>query len=324
MIIITIIGVGNLGAWHLQAVVQMTQPIKIYVVDVLSSSLNAAQAAYDQVPHDSVVEIQFLNSVKQISEDIDVAVIATSSLSRRQVIGELVNHIHVKYLVLEKFLFPALNDYDATASLLTDASCKAWVNCARRMQPLYQELKKHFQSESNIVCSVTGGNWGLGCNGIHMVDMLAFLLEDTSFSFNTTYLDPGYVGNKRHGYIEFTGTLTGRSNKCAFISLYSDRNNSYPMVISIQNQNIRCIIEESLGRAFIAKRENDWAVVPMEFSILYQSQLTGLLVGEIMNTANCQLPVYEESSCLHKSLLSAYLSHYNACRSEAASICPIT
>jgi hypothetical protein len=325
MITIAIIGAGNLGARHLQAVAQMTQSIKIYVVDVLSASLNTAQLAYEQVSHSSVSEIRFLTTIDQIREDIDVAVIATSSLSRRQVIAELLNHVHVKYLVLEKFLFPSLDDYDEVASLLAKTSCKAWVNCARRMQPVYQDLKKYFQGESNIVCSVAGGNWGLGCNGIHMIDMIAFLLEDANFSFDTTYLDPGYIDSKRYGYIEFTGTLTGRSNKCAFISLYSDRNNSHPTVISIQNQNIRCVIEESFGRASIFKKEDNWAALPpMGFSILYQSQLTGLLVEELMDSGHCWLPEYTESAGLHKPLLSAYLGYYKACRSELTDICPIT
>jgi predicted dehydrogenase len=313
-----------LGTRHLQAVAQMTHPVKIHVVDVLPYSLKVVQASYNQLPHDFVVEIQFLTNINQICEDIDVAVIATSSLSRRQVIAELLNHVHVKYLVLEKFLFPALDDYDETASLLAQISCKTWVNCARRMQPVYQELKKYFQGESNIVCSVAGGKWGLGCNGIHMIDMLAFLLDDADFSFDTTYLDSGYIDSKRHGYIEFTGTLTGRSSKCAFISLYSDRNNSYPVVISIQNQNIRCIIEESFGKAFIAKKENNWVVSRLEFSILYQSQLTGVLVEELMSSGNCWLPTYEESACLHKPLLSAYLDHYNVSINSPSVICPIT
>jgi predicted dehydrogenase len=255
MIVVAIIGAGNLGARHLQAVAQIVRPIKIYVVDVLPSSLNAAQTAYDQVSHDSVVEIQFLTSIDKICTDVDVAVIATSSLIRKQVITELFKQIHVKYLILEKFLFPSLDDYDEIGDLLKKHSCKAWVNCGRRMQHAYQYLKKYFQDESNIIFSVTGGNWGLGCNGIHMIDIIAFLLEDANFSFGTTYLDPGYIDSKRHGYIELTGTLMGRSSKCAFISLFSDRNNNYPMAISIRNQNIHCIIEESFERAFISKKK---------------------------------------------------------------------
>jgi hypothetical protein len=302
----------------------MIQPVKIYVVDVLQTSLDAAKLAYTQVPHGCVAEIQFLTSINQIHENIDVAVVATSSLSRRQVITELLNHLHVKYFVLEKFLFPSLADYDVVNFLLKQHSCKAWVNCARRIQPAYQELKKYFQGESNIVCSVVGGNWGLGCNGIHMIDMLAFLLDDNNFSVDTKYLDAGYIDSKRSGYMEFTGTLTGRSDKCAFFSLYSDRNSNHPMMITIQNQNIRCIIDESLGRAFISKKEQDWALTQIDFPILFQSQLTGLLVEEIISNDNCRLPVYEESAILHKSLLSAYLGHYNSFISEPSLICPIT
>jgi hypothetical protein len=243
---------------------------------------------------------------------------------RKQVIIELFKQVHVKYLILEKFLFPSLDDYDEISDLLKKHSYKTWVNCGRRMQPAYQHLKRYFQCESNIIFSVTGGNWGLGCNGIHMIDMLAFLLEDTGFIFDTTYLDPGCINSKRHGYIEFTGTLTGRSSKCAFVSLFSDKNNNYPMVISIKNQNIHCIIEETLERAFISKKENDWAISPIGFSMLYQSQLTGLLVEEITSSGSCRLPSYEESACLHKPLLSAYLNHYNSFINNPSDVCPIT
>jgi predicted dehydrogenase len=321
MISIVIIGAGNLGMRHLQAVAQMTKPIKIYVVDISLSSLNSAQLAYTKVAHDCVSEIQFLTNIDQICEDVDVGIIATSSLSRRQVIVELFQHVHVKYLVLEKFLFPSLADYDEISDLLKKHSCKAWVNCARRMQPAYQNIRKYFQGQSNIVCSVVGGNWGLGCNGIHMIDMLAFLFDDIDFSFDTAYLDPGYIDSKRHGYIEFTGTLTGRSNSCSFFSFYSDRNNNYAPVISIQNHNIRCIIDESLGKALITQRGE--YPPPIDFPMLYQSQLTGLLIEEMVIDGNCQLPAYEESANLHKSLLTVFLRHYNTYRNELE-VCPIT
>jgi hypothetical protein len=321
---IAIIGAGNLGSRHLQAVAQMTEAVKIYVVDVSQSSLDMAQLAYGKVPHDMIFEIKFIRNICQIHENIDVGIIATSSMQRKQAIKDLLNHIPVKYLILEKFLFPAIEDYDEITDFLAKKSCRTWVNCVRRMQPAYQAIKNSFQGESNIICSITGGNWGLGCNGIHMIDMLAFLLDDRDFLFDTKYLDRGYIDSKRQGYIEFTGTLTGNSKKCSFISLSSEKNSSHPPVILIQNKNVHCMIEESLGQAFISKREGNWAHVNMEFPILFQSQLTGVLVVDIMKNGTCRLPSYEESAVLHKSLLSVFLEHYNTNKDEWSSVCPIT
>jgi hypothetical protein len=58
--------------------------------------------------------------------------------------------------------------------------------------------------------------------------------------------------------------------------------------------------------------------------MLYQSQLTGSLVEEIMSSGSCKLPSYKESAHLHKPLLSAYLNHYNSFITNPSAVCPIT
>jgi predicted dehydrogenase len=324
MITIAIIGAGGIGTRHLQAVIQLDLQSRIYVVDTSANSLEKARAAYLEESHKNIYNIEFINSIDQIQDAIDIAIIATSSNVRANIIFELLNRINVRYLILEKFLFPRLRDYNEISLLLEKKKCKAWVNCARRVTPAYQKLQEYFSAESNIVFSMVGGNWGLGCNAIHFIDMLAYVLNDTGeFTFNTEYLDSEIIESKRNGYIEFTGTLTGRSDKCSFFSLHSGKN-QYPGVISFSNQNIRCIIEEFSGKAFIATRESGWKQSQIEFPMLFVSQTTKIIVEELIARGDCSLPTYDESSKLHKALLSAFLAHYNFRNDSVSDICPIT
>ncbi|NJM62856.1 MAG: alpha/beta hydrolase [Oscillatoriales cyanobacterium RU_3_3] len=58
---------------------------------------------------------------------------------------------------------------------LAAAGVKTWVNCPRRMQPAYHKLRQDLHGHSPITMRVVGGGWGLACNGIHFLDLAAFL-----------------------------------------------------------------------------------------------------------------------------------------------------
>jgi hypothetical protein len=61
----------------------------------------------------------------------------------------------------------------------------------------------------------------------------------------------------------------------------------------------------------------------LNFSLMYQSQLTRITVGQLLDTGNCSLASYEESADLHKPILKAFLEHYQKTKPEAK-VCPIT
>ena len=183
MINIAVIGAGELGSRHLQALVKLPGDGIIQVVDPKNNSLEVARQRIEQVSSSFTGTITFLNNISELADELDIVIVATNSNVRKNVIVEVLTCKKVNYLILEKFLFPRIEEYQIVADLLVKCKTIAWVNCPRRMLDFYNELKKTLNG--NIHIAVTGNGWGLGCNGIHLLDLMAYLTGTPDFKFET-------------------------------------------------------------------------------------------------------------------------------------------
>ena len=237
---VAIIGAGQLGSRHLQAMALTDIPLSLEVVDPSQESLDTAETRYREVPINPLIEgINFYKKISDLNSNLDIAIIATTSKMRRAVIEQLLEEKSVKYLILEKFLFPDLKDYDTVQKLLLKHKVKAWVNCGRRSVSFYRDLKKIFQSEKNFDMTVSGTKWGLGCNSIHFLDIYAFMSNQNRFETDREYLDKNLIDSKRSGYIEFTGTLRIKSSKgvLLLVSYANKDGGGRPVIITLQSEN---------------------------------------------------------------------------------------
>ena len=104
---IAIIGAGQIGSRHLQAMANLEGPAIVQLVDFFDESLKVAEKRFYQVYDENSVKIE-LKSCKTINElevPIDLAIIATCADVRAVVIKELIEKKEVKNLILEKALF---------------------------------------------------------------------------------------------------------------------------------------------------------------------------------------------------------------------------
>jgi predicted dehydrogenase len=326
LIKVGIIGVGGLGARHLQGVSRIDSSCQIQLVEVSPASRENACRLYEQVEPCQVKKIEWLDTVDSLDDTLDVVIVATSSLVRKQIVLDLLERKKVSYLILEKFLFPALEDYEDVSRALKRAGCKAWVNCTYRMWPAYAHVKELLSAEPSTAYHLTGGNWGLCCNSIHYLDLISYLTDESlGFHVDVGALDIGAIASKRAGYIEFTGTLTGTSARCPIFSMTSIRDSAMPPVALISGKDMRITIREDQQSMWLESAENSWIPERVPFPTQYQSQLSGMLVKMLMDTGTCPLPDYEQSKGLHLILLRAFLQHYNkTSEGKGALLCPIT
>lgn len=303
---ITLIGAGQLGSRHLQALAQVKQAISIQVIDSSIDSLKVAEARFKEVSGNFKGNISFHTDISYLEKEIDIAIIATNSKVRRGVIEQMIANSKVEYLILEKVLFVKTGDYEAVQTLLTENNIKTWVNCPRRMMPFYQDLQKELSG--TIHFTATGNAWGLGCNGIHLLDLFAFLTQSSNLVLSNELIDKTIIESKRAGYIEFTGTITGFTDKYSF-HITSFPNDVSPLHININTPNVRYSIQEgATGKVWISKLENAWKWEEASFSMPFQSQLTNLVVDELLEKGNCSLTTFKESSTLHLLFLNNLIS----------------
>lgn len=321
---ILIVGAGQLGSRHLQSVKTTNLEVKIFVYDISSEALKMAEERYLQIPNNkNIKEIKFITSLEQSERHIDFAIIATGSKGRAKIISKVLSLCYVNYMLIEKVLFQSLEEYSTVQKLLAQNKVEAWVNCPRRMNDFYKELSGNLSGET-ISVIIEGYQWGLGCNAIHFIDLVSFLTNCSEYTIEEK-LDKQILKSKREGYIEFSGELRlayRNGTKCRIISHALE---SYcPMILTITLKHCRILVDESKGKVFISKMENDWNWETKEFKLKYQSELTSEVFESLVVNNDCELTRYEESMQLHRPLIEMLLGFLDKNYQSGIKNCPIT
>lgn len=312
---IAIIGAGQLGSRHLQGVKKSSNELEIWVMDSNPESLSIAKERYEQINTNNKKIVYYTESIDSLPQDLDIVIIATSSKPRADIIQELLKNHNVIYLILEKFLFGKLSEYDIIDSLLKKKGVKAYVNTPRRLFNGYKEIKDIVDNKQKISLSYRGENWGLCCNTIHYFDLFNYLTEATEYFVDCSELETHVIQSKRSGYIELNGILTINSNRGDILKLVCSDGVSTCMEIE-QNGVIININESNNFYSFSGINRN--------IGLKYQSDMSGTLVDKIIADGMCDLPTYEQSAHLHKIFLSSILSFINQIQGTNWDNCPIT
>lgn len=308
---ICIIGAGNIGSRHLQALAKVSEPLLIYVVDPSSNSLKLAKSRYEEVRIPQIKhQVNYLEDLENIVSPVDVAIIATNSNIRSLVTKKLLEQISVKHIIFEKILFDKFDQYEEIRKLLSEKNSKAWVNCSRRIMPFYRNLKEEVQNQK-IQYVVSGSQWGLASNAIHLIDHIALLTNCYDFEVNTTYLDPKPIESKRKGFLELTGSIIVRfkNGSCGFFTCYPTGNT--PQIMQVFSEKYRCLTLETEGKSYTSRSDSNWIWTLETTPMLYQSEMTNQVVSSLLNFGSCDLTSFELSSKLHVALLEPLLKFIN-------------
>jgi len=263
------------------------------VVGRSPASLQRAEERYRSVAAARAQSSLFTHAIADLSERIDVAIIATNSDVRLAVLQELVEKKRVGALILEKVVFQS----DAEFALASTLGAPAWVNCFRRALPGFADLRSQLRGEPWSL-SVEGGAWGLGCNAVHYLDLCAFLADSDEFAVDAA-LDPKILASKRPGFVEFTGRIRGTCGNHGF-EFVAHPGSAEPPKVRIG------------GRAID------------ETSLPLQSELTHLLVEEILATSRSSLPTLAQSRAAHAPLLELFTRHLERMTGQRPARCPVT
>ncbi|MGE4465986.1 Gfo/Idh/MocA family oxidoreductase [Sphaerochaeta sp.] len=321
---VALVGAGQLGSRHLQGLASCLSAMDIFVVEPSAVACEVAEQRFNEI---RVIggkkTLEFIGSVEGLPECLDVVIVATNSDVRFGVTHKLLTDHKVRFLILEKVLFQSVSEYERTSELLKEARTKCFVNHTRRCFPFYQQLKKELSAASEISFSVSGGAWGLGCNGLHFIDIFSFLCGGGDVSVSPENLNNVVYETKRKGFVEFNGCLNGKIGKNNF-SLVCLESQS-PHVVNITSDVFNAYIEEGTGFARFSRKEDGWKKSGTETKIVcYQSELSGVVVDELMKNGTCMLPEYDESAKLHVPFIRALMKKMTDIDGFEHNICPIT
>lgn len=313
MVNIVIVGVGALGKRHLSSILESGLEKQIYCVDINEHALDEFE---------NRDEVFLYNNISDIPcHQVDFALLAMSAKGRRQMYEELVEHATVKNIVFEKVLFQTVEDYYWVKHDIEKRGINAWVNCARRQMDSYQDLRETLADAKYMEVHITGGEWGLACNSIHMLDIIAFLSQDDKVRVDKMNLDNEIKDSKRQGYKEVNGVMEGSGTRLKEFSISSVANINFPIEINITTDKARyCILE---AQKKIIEKQHNGQEVEQDFEMPYQSQMTQHVMEDILKTGTCRLTKYNESMKLHLQIIEPMIKFFEESGMEEGK-CPIT
>jgi predicted dehydrogenase len=301
---VAIIGAGQLGSRHLQALKKVDHPLHISVIDPNLNSLSVAKQRYDEIIENKCKHvITYSSDMNELpTQTLDLAIVATNSNVRRSIIDFLLRHRTIKSVIAEKILFQRADDYDEIFNLIQNAGTDVRVNCSMRMMPLYKDMKTIFQG-GRILYQVSGSQFGLVTNLIHYLDHMAYLTGCVDFKLNTCLLDANTIPSKREGFTELTGTVnaTFADGSHGTFTCYDD--GDMPISVQVTNSQKRYIVKETEGKAWVASGESKWGWQEIEAPIPFQSQMTRWIAEQMLFNQPCALVKYEESMKIHLQML---------------------
>jgi predicted dehydrogenase len=288
---LAVIGAGQLGSRHLESLARLSRPARIWVWDPSPGALARARRRWEEAGRGPGLAADFTG---RFPGRLDAAIVATDAASRERAVEELPKGREIRFMVLEKLLFQEPEALPRVGDLLKRGGVRAWVNCPRRIWPLYSRLRPGLP----LSFRVSGSGWGLATNAVHYLDLAAYLTGFLDFSVETGGLSRAEVPSKRPGFVEFHGTLAARAG-------------GHQVLLPCEPGARSCRVEINGGVV-------EKAGAPV------QSRLTEGVVEELRARGDCGLTSYEDSARIHRPLLGALRDHWRAIKGGRDAFCLVT
>ena len=318
---ITLVGCGNIGSRHLQALTKLPFEVEVNVIEPNIMAQAIAKSRLDEIPSKEMLgTFNWHKSISDFSGKSDLAIVATNAFKRIDLIQKLVEKGNSRFLI-EKMVCQSTNEYDHLLSLLKSFKAKGWVNTTRRYFQSYQKIKNYFQKSKMIQVLVNAGNIGLGSNAIHFVDLFSWLTDDHEIFLNGDYLLNKIFPNERgKDLLEFAGTILGSSKKGSFLSISFLPYDDVPTTVGIFGNNGSLLINETSEKIYnLSNSESD-----LKFHLELQSNLTTQIASNILKDDDCLLPTIKDSYFAHKELFRIFNEHIRKLTNKTEEQCPIT
>jgi len=326
---IVLIGAGNVGSRHLQALAHLPYNLRIQVVEPDPQAQDRARNILKNESGGKFdVNIEWSTRLDNVYTCPDLTIVATTSKGRVDLIEKLITIGH-KRLLIEKVVCQSKDEYDHLLSIVSKNDAKAWVDCTYRYYPYFIEIGNLLEGKSAICFSVVGSNNGLGCNAIHFIDIFRMISgNNQSIELDGYALDKKIMSCPRgEDFVEFTGLITAKTDNgnCATINFHPEIPRR-SLLITVLAQGIKIFIEDrgALAKIFISREENDWQWEDYDYGDIVVSKLTTHIAQSILESDECNLPKVEDLYQIHNELFRIFNNHIKAVTKSTVSVCPIT
>lgn len=324
---ILIVGCGELGSRHLQAVASLPQVNRIEVLDPRPESLQLGRDRLKEISDTNpTAEVSWITTLEDAAKNGGLCIIATQAKGRCELLRSVADTLGYKSFLLEKIADQSLAAIEETVGFCESNGISAWVNCQTRTVPTYQRLKEKLGSSEPIFFNAMGGMQFLATNGIHAADLFAYFDGSSSIDDTNTTIDPILHPSKRSAeQYDLTGTLSGSTSRGSSITISYAQGNLPWGHFSVASGNYRCVVDHMQRWMMETNSESDykWQQVPFEGS-LFVSETSKKIAADILSSSSCELPTLEESLVSHRFILNGLLPSFSKLLNKPLDVCPVS
>ncbi len=324
---ILLVGCGELGSRHLQAVAVLPQVTEIEIVDPRGEALDRGRERVREVADRSAsTAFRWLASLEEATPEGALCIVATQAHGRCQLVRQIVEQTGYRAFLLEKIVGQSVREIEHLDTVLAARGGRAWVNLKTRAYPIHQHIKAKLERGDPILFHSMGGNHGLANNGVHTADLFVFYDEAGSIEPAGIAVDPALHPSKRGSDLfDLSGTLQGRTAKGSHFVLSYASDHAQSEQIALTTQRYRVIVDHRQRWAVESDASTGWAwkPVPFEGDILV-SAMTKTFVTDILTVGRCQLPSLQESLVAHRFILGALQPTFSRLLEQELEACPVT
>jgi len=328
MLKIVLLGCGQIGSRHLQALAMLEESAVIDLVDSSAKSIEISKSRFAEVlPKSAESRLRLeVRDLDNLQENYDVAIIASGSNARADLTRKLLASSKVKTILFEKFLFKQKDDYESIAALLESSGTAAWVNQWVGSSYAFKRMQQWLQQDGHAPIDVTlnGKDWGLACNAVHFIDLFDRMNNLGPIELVSCDLNKKPMLSKRQGYFEIAGEIVYKSTSGGKLVMNSTADETDGLIhidLKCNERQVKVVLSRS---EILAEYYGEDQVRNESYAVPMQSTVTGKLIQEIQITGNCALPSFSRSSYHHLLLFSCLQPYFENISSEFAGVVPVT
>ena len=304
---LAIIGCGVIGRRHLESIVNSSiNDLNIFVIDTSNECLNECKKI---AQNKNTFNIYYLSSAKETNKNFDFVIIANNSKDRFNAIVDLYNYKKPKFIILEKFLFDNLEDYEKAKIIFESINTKVWVN--QWVSTGFSELSNFFNESKIFKIVIHGKNWNLCSNSVHFIDWFHSLNKRNEIQLSEINLKNLVLESKRNEFYETYGKLVFKCKENQLtLNCDYDKKGDNKLLISIfcELKVIECEFSGNQLKGTIRHKNNTEDFL---MHVNYLSERTSGLIESIFKKNKCSLPTYDQSVVHHKLIFQTLKNHFD-------------
>lgn len=300
---VLLVGAGRMALRHLSALAPLAD--EVVVVDPREEARAAAVAQAG-----AVARVDVAASLDEIDLDgIDAAVLSASAAGRLGRVRAVA--ARVPELFVEKPLEQSRAATRALVAAVEERGARAVCHHWMRMLPVADELRN---TDGDVHLAVTGGAYGVGCNGIHWID-LAVHVSGSDGELRWGELDPRPIASGRGPQFRDYGGRAVFGFGGSTLYLASDPVSSAPFLAVATTASSELVLDLQRGYVRRYARDPDSAKPPYLYGADYEvvedadaiarpdGSLVGLWLRSVLaGETDCGLPTLSESLRAHELL----------------------